>query len=157
MTKFNYKTDYNRKDIPSHVKSYIDHELKMKQTYQAMISELKYDLEEVSRQYKGAALKETGGNGYQTNTMVEIAAMQKEVIEGKIRDLEWRMRKIDRGLTLLNGDQLKIVECKMAGYNLSYERIMNELGYDTNRNKFFEMLYDIQFKLGVMLGVMPPI
>ena len=146
------KIELNRKEISNHVKSYIECELKMCATYQALSEELKHDLEEIEEQYRCINLSTLGG-GISENTMVEVIAMQKEVVESKIKDLEWRVRKIERGLTLLNEEQRKIVNYKVEGY-LSHENIIDELGY--GRKRFYEMLYDIHFKIGVMLGVMPP-
>ena len=149
------KIELNRKEIPNHVKSYIERELKMCATYQSLIRELKHDLEEISEQYRCINLSTPGG-GVSENTMVEVIAMQRQAIESTIKDLEWRVRKIELGLNLLNDEQRKIVNCRVEGY-LTQEILIDELGYNSNRNKFYEMIYDANYKIGVMLGVMPPI
>lgn len=149
---------YKRVEIPPYVLKYINTELSMYKTYKAAIEEMLKDIADIKAQSKNYSLNPSGGGGSFGGDPAQDAAIRITVLEEKIRFKEWRTRKVERGLEIFagNADAMNIINQKFfSEADFDNQQVMAAIGLASNRNKYYELLNLIQYKFGVIFGVMP--
>jgi hypothetical protein len=137
--------------IPSHVLAYIEGELKLYQTYLSRIKEIGEEKRAIEGQSRYISLIPSSGSDSDKLTIktMRIAELDNEKIE-----VELRISKIEAGLNILPGECLKIIQNKYFWEKtLTNEQAIAECGYKDYRNRFYELLAEAQYKIGVVMGV----
>lgn len=138
--------------ISDHIFKYVEYELYSYRAYKAAISELEQDLKEVIT-YSSPSPSDFIPSRTGPGDPVSLTALRTMVIEEKIRDKAWRIRKIEAGLSLLNSDERDLLERKyLCGIEFTNEQIIVQMCY--NRNYFYKLRNDIIYKFAIVFGVL---
>jgi hypothetical protein len=137
--------------IPYHALFYIEGELKLYQTYLARISEIedeKRALTEQSRHISNIPTASSDKDKFATIS-IKLAELDNEKIE-----MNLRTHKIESGLNILSLECRTIIEKKYFWEKaLTNEQAIIECGYENYRAKFYDLLTEGQYKIGVIFGV----
>lgn len=75
------------------------------------------------------------------------------VIENKIQQKLWRIRKIEAGLKILTDEEREIVEVKyFSNMDFTNEQIIDQL--KMNRDRFYKLRYEIVYKFTIIFEVL---
>lgn len=149
---------YKRVEIPHHVQRYINTELSMYKTYKASVERMLRDVTDIKAQSKSYRYDAIGGGSGYVGDPAQDSAIRIMILEEKIRAQEWRIKNVERGLELFkaNVDAVNIINQKyFSGADFDNQQVMAAIGLASNRNKYYELLNLIQYKFGVIFGVMP--
>jgi hypothetical protein len=143
-------------EIPQHVQKFISTELNLYRSYKTLVAELKKDIADEHNRSRQFDMNGIGGGSGSFGNPIESSVIKITSIEERIRLYEWRVRKVEAGMSVLNPEQIKLVEAKFFGeYSPSNEELIILLGYSSNRNKFYLMLNQVQYQFCLQFGVMP--
>jgi hypothetical protein len=146
--KQNKKKKYQ---IPRHILAYIEGELGLYQTYKSRLAEIdeeKLALLELSRNITLVHSSNSDSDKMATKA-IQLAELENERIE-----MSLRIHKIESGLRILSDECRTIIENKYFWQKvLTNEQAIKECGYENYRNKFYELLPEAQYKIGVVFGV----
>jgi hypothetical protein len=137
--------------IPPHALAYIEGELNRYQIYLQRLNEIDAEKEAVKEQTRFVSLVPASGSDSNKLTIkvMKIAELDNEKIEVNLR-----ISKIESGLNILSDECYRIIQHKYFWEKpLTNEQAIVDCGYESNRNRFYELLNEAQYRVGVMVGV----
>jgi hypothetical protein len=133
---------------------YINEEVSMYNTYVESIFTMQEELADLRDKYPQIG-NGVGGGGVSQHGPEEAIVIRISDLERRMKAKQWRVTKIDRARGLFKGNievESIIREKYMGGYRPTNEEIINSTGIE--RHKFYDLLNEIQYKFGVIFGVM---
>lgn len=144
-----------------HVRQYVARELSQYPIYQQLIYDINDEIQALDgKLLRATAASETGGGICQSAepNPVEQMHVRRELLEAKLKHYQWRIQKTERGLRYFEKNQeiMIIIKTKyLTSHDLTTDQLIDELGYNTRRTRYYAKVGEIIQVFGKYYEVMP--
>lgn len=144
-----------------HVRQYVARELSQYPIYNTLIRDTTDDIRELDEKLLRATAASPAGSGSGTHFESgpqEMIPIRREILQAKLGMYQWRVRKTEMGLKYFekNPEILKIIQVKyFTSHDLTTDQLIDELGYNTRRTRYYAKVGEIIQVFGKYYEVMP--